>query len=471
MTLYDQYGRPIQSDDLKREVAAPSMTGVRSMWNESVASGLTPQRLASILLGAAQGDHNDYLTLAEEMEERDLHYACELGKRKLAVSKLPIVVESATDKETDKKLADAVRQLVKRAGFRGLLKDLLDALGKGFSVVEIIWDRSEAIWRPKRYEYRDPHWFTWDRASMREIRLLDEKNIAEGIELPPFKFIVHTPRLKSGIPIRSGFARLSAWAYMCKGYTIKDWLAFAEVFGMPFRLGKYSPGATKDDIDVLKMAVSNLGTDAAAIFPVGMEIELKEVSKQASTDFFERLAQFLNNQVTKGILGQTATTEGTPGKLGNESAQQEVRHDIRDDDAGQLEATLQRDLIIPFIDLNYGPQQNYPSIKLFAKRKGDMVVFADALAKLVPLGLKVEASVVRDRLGLPDPPKGAEILAPVLQSVQPEYKDVEFYGAAENEMLSDWQMVGYVDEPRNNEDLEVDTGLLMQIKPSGMGLK
>jgi phage gp29-like protein len=461
--LYDKNGNKIRFDDLKKEVA-PALTGVRSIWNDSVVSGLTPQRLAAILAGAAQGDHFDYLTLAEEMEERDPHYGCEIGKRKLAVSRLPVIVESASNNTRDIKLADAVRNMVKKAGFRWLLKDLLDALGKGFSAVEIIWDRSGEVWCPKRYEHRDPHWFTWDLESMRKLRLLNEKNITEGIDLPPYKFIIHTPRIKSGIPIRSGFARLSAWAYMCKGYAIKDWLAFAEVFGMPLRLGKYRPGATKEDIDVLKMAVSNLGTDAAAIFPEGMEIELKEVSKRSSTDFFERLAQFFDDQVTKGILGQTATTQGTPGKLGNESAQEEVRYDIRDDDAGQLEATLQRDLIIPFIDLNYGPQQKYPSIKLFAKRKGDMTALTDALAKLVPLGLQVECSVVRDLLGLPDPAPGAKILGAVSA---PTIAENEYYGEAANEMLSDWVMVGSADTSKIDEALEIGDGPFMEIMRSG----
>ena len=147
MSLVDAYGRPIKSQDLTREHAAPSLTGVRTIWDDTVASGLTPMRLAGLLRGAVLGETHEYLTLAEEMEERDLHYACELGKRKLAVSRLPITVEAASDEAKDKKLADAIRSLVRRPGFRGLFKDL-DAMGKGYSAVEIIWDRSGSTWHP-----------------------------------------------------------------------------------------------------------------------------------------------------------------------------------------------------------------------------------------------------------------------------------------------------------------------------------
>jgi phage gp29-like protein len=144
----------------------------------------------------------------------------------------------------------------------------------------------------------------------------------------------------------------------------------------------------------------------------------------------------LDNQVTKGLLGQTATTQGTPGKLGNEDAQNEVRHDFRDDDAEQLEETLQRDLVRPFIDLNFGPQENYPQIQLRAVAQEDIVALSEALAKLVPLGLRVEQSVVRDKLGLPDPEKNAEVLAqPSAPSIPPTAPNAQWLNAVQQQLL------------------------------------
>lgn len=408
MALLDAYGRPVRHQELTREKAAPALAGVRTIWTDTVASGLTPQRLASLLQAAAEGDHHEYLTLAEEMEERDLHYASELSKRKLAVSRLPISVEAFSDSVQDVKLADEVRGLVRRPGFRSLLKDLLDALGKGFSVVETVWDRSGATWMPAAYKHRDPRFFQFDDATRSEVRLRDEANMAEGLALAPFGFIVHVPRIKTGIPIRGGLARLASWAYMCKGYTVKDWLAFAEVFGMPLRMGKYRAGANDDDINVLKSAVANLGSDAAAVFPESMQIELVETAAKSGGDFFKLLASYLDDQVSKGILGQTASSSGTPGKLGNEELQAEVRDDIRDDDAEQLEETLGRDLIKAFVDLNFGPQENYPSLQLREPKAEDNTALVNALKELVPLGFKVEQSVVRDRLNIPDPGKDAK---------------------------------------------------------------
>jgi phage gp29-like protein len=199
---------------------------------------------------------------------------------------------------------------------------------------------------------------------------------------------------------------------MFKSFGIKDWMAFAEVFGMPLRLGKYSPGEPQANIDILKAAVANLGIDAAAVIPEGMQIEFQELANStAGADLFERMANWMDSQVSKAVLGQTMTTD--PGSSqAQATVHNEVRKDLRDADADQLAETLDRDLVIPYIVLNHGPQKAYPKVCLREPESADVTVLSDALAKLVPLGLRVEASEVRDKLGFSDPAKDAECLQP-----------------------------------------------------------
>ncbi len=424
--ILDQYGRAVRRQLLDKEVAAPALTGIRSLWNfGQVTSGLTPAGLARMLLDAAEGDPTAYLTLAEEMEERDPHYESVLATRKRAVSGLPVVVEAASDDAHDVELADRVRELFARRGVRALLQDLMDAVGKGFAVVETIWDRTSTPWTPARYEWRDPRFFQFDLATRREVRLRDEADMLNGLPLEPYKFLVHNPRLKSGIPIRGGLARVAAWSWMFKSFGIKDWLAFAEVFGMPLRLGKYPAGETQDNVDILRMAVTNLGTDASAVIPEGMQIEFQELANVAGgADLFERLAKYFDAQISKAVLGQTMTTDDG-SSLAQAQVHNEVRLDLRDADADQLEETLERDLVIPFCVLNFGPQKAYPRLCLREPESADVGMLTEALAKLVPLGLRVEASEVRDKLGFSDPAEGAECLGgqqsatPVQQSANP----------------------------------------------------
>ncbi|OOZ41650.1 hypothetical protein BOW53_02940 [Solemya pervernicosa gill symbiont] len=409
--IVDRNGQPIRTKLLTEEIATASTTGVRNIWgNNPVAENLTPDRLAQILRSAAEGDAHEQLTLAEEMEEREPHYGSVLGTRKRAVTKLPINIEAASDESKDLEIAEAVREQFRRPEFRSMKKALMDALGKSYSAVEIMWDRG-ALWQPAAFEWRDPRFFRFDRETGRELRLLDESDMLNGIALEPYKFIVHRPQLKMGLPIRSGLARLVAVSYMCKSYALTDWLAFAEVFGMPIRVGRYGPGASNEDINTLISAVANIGSDAAAAIPNSMNIEFIEGGKSAGGhELFQRLAEWLDKQTSKAVLGQTMTTDdGSSQSQAN--VHNEVREDIQEDDAADLAETLNRDVIRPFVDLNFGPQENYPRAEINIPQPENIEALAKALEVFVPLGLQVKESEIRDKLSLTDPEDGDLLLS------------------------------------------------------------
>lgn len=405
-------GEPVELALLDQPIAEGGLAHVRQVWIDSIARGLTPARLTSVLERAAQNDPDDYLTLAEEMEERDPHYASVLSTRKRAVSSLPIVVEAASDDAQDGKIADFVTEMTRRAEFGHLIEDLLDGLGKSYAVSEIIWDRG-AQWSPREYCHRDPRWFRWDRETGRELRLRDAADMLNGIALAPFKFIVHKPRIKSGLQIRCGLARLCAFMWICKAYALKDWLAFAEVFGLPFRLGRYGPTASRDDVAILKRAVAAIGSDAAAVLPESMKIEFVTGPQVGGgNDLFRVLSDWLDRQMSKAVLGQTSTTDAQSAGLGSNQANvhNDVRADIQASDCRDLEVTLNRDLVRAAVDLNFGPQVKYPRLSFHIAEPEDLGQLASALEKLVPLGLEVEQSVIRDKFGLPEPASGAKLL-------------------------------------------------------------
>lgn len=412
-------GEPIQLATLTEEISAPGPVGVRQVWHGSVADNLTPQRLAQILGSAARGNAADYLTLAEEMEERDMHYASVLGTRKLTLVGLDVRVDAATDAADDVRRADAVRALVDMPEFGEMVAHQVDALGKSYAATEIVWDRSGREWMPTFAE-RDQRFFRWDRATGRDLRLLDEADPENGIALPPYKFIVHTPKIRSGLPIRGGLARLAAPAYMCKAWSWRDWMAFADIYGLPMRVGTYGPGTSKDDIAKLMAAVANLGSDAAAVMPESTKITFEQAPNVTGAgDFFEKLTAFWDKQVSKGVLGQTMTADDG-ASLSQAQVHQLVRLDIMTADARALSNTLNRMLVRPFIDLNFGPG-SYPRLTVVVPKPENIAALVDALAKLVPLGLEVEQSVIRDKLGLPDPDKGATLLTAPAAATPPAH--------------------------------------------------
>ena len=406
--LVDQYGNPIDLKDLKEDQASPLM-GVRESIFEPVASTITPDKLMRITREAVEdGNPVDWLTFCEEMES-DSHYGSVLSTRKLAVSGVRPSVESASDNEHDVKLADAIRLLIRRPEFSRLIKSMVDALGKGYSVCEIIWDTKGKTWEPKRFKWIDPRWFGFARDTDEiYLREMASSSTNPGQPLTPYKYIVHYPKLRKGKHAVAGLARMAAVNYMCKLYAVKDWMRFMEVFGMPMRVGKYGPAATQNEKNVLKRAVHYLGVDAAAIIPESMKIEFQQVATTGGKNQFESLCNWLDQQTSKAVLGQTMTTDS-----GSSRSQAEVHNEVRKDilaaDLSAIDDTLNEQLVKAYIDLNFGPQENYPKIEHPLQESIDIA----ALTAMVDRGMEVEQSPVRDRLGLPDPTEGAKLLRPI----------------------------------------------------------
>ena len=412
--LVDQYGNKFKEQALTEEVAAPSLSGVRRPWFDELAP-LSPARLASIMREAYEGDAVAYLTLAEEMEERDLHYRSVLDTRKRAVTGLPIKVKPADDDDQGAvDIAADVENQTRRPGFRTtLLKGSMDAIGKGYAGVEILWNKGASKW-VSDFKYRDPRYFTYDQETHTTLRLRDMQDSYHGIELPPAKFVLHEPTLKAGLQIRSGLAFAATFSYMCKAFSITDWMTFADRYGLPLRIGRYTKGvATKDDIAILRRAVANLGSDAAAVLPKEMEIEFQEAMKSAGgSDFFQNMADWFDRQISKLVLGQTRTSDEQSGGLHNASEKDSpdtVRADIRDDDALELMETIQRDWVIPYVNINYGVQEVYPQFELVIPKPKNLALIIQAVRSLTEVGGRFSQSEVRGLLGLSEPADDTEV--------------------------------------------------------------
>lgn len=418
VTLYDAYGRPIDLAALKPQKAAASITGVRQPYSgHHPAAGLTPPKLARMLREAIDGDPSRYLELAEDMEERDLHYVGVLGIRKRQVARLDITVEAISEDPRDVAAADLVREFIARDTLADELIDILDAVGKGFSITEIGWDTSEGQWRIDRLSWRDPRFFEFAREDY-ETPL--RREAGGPVPLEPAAFVTHFAKVKSGLPIRGGLARAAAWAYIFKSFTLKDWAIFCEAYGQPLRVGKYADGALDTDKDTLLHAVQSIGADYAAIIPASMSVEFIKADIAGSHELYEKRADWLDRQVSKAILGQVGTTDAIAGGYAVGKVHDGVREDIEEADARQLAATLNRDIVRPLCQLNFGPLKRYPRIKIGRPDEVDIAKVVENVARLVPLGLKVGAATMRDLIGIPEPDADEELLGAPKEQTPPE---------------------------------------------------
>ncbi len=431
--LTDQWGRPIEKAALTQEIAAATLTGVRTPVTGYPGDGLTPERLGQILREADGGDPLRYLELAETAEERDPHYTGVLGTRKRSVAQLDITVEAGSEDSAAEEQAETVRRWLKRDELCDELFDMLDAIGKGYSFTEIIWDSSEGQWRPERLEWRDPRWFRFERGGLTAPVLIGEGGQDEP--LPGFKFIRATMKAKSGLALRSGIARVALWAWMFKMYTNRDWAVFTQTHGQPVRIGKYGPGATEADRMTLYRAVANIAGDCAAIIPESMAIEFVE-AKTAGTsmELYEKRADWLDRQISKLVLGQTATTDAIAGGHAVGREHRQVQEDIERADARALSAIVNRDLIRPWMTLEYGPQTVFPRVTIGRPEQKDVRTIVDAVTRLVPMGMKAGQKQMRDLIGIGEPDPDDVFLAPPVSSLPPETGGASLAGTPDRRM-------------------------------------
>lgn len=420
MAILDQFGRPLQrvpDAQLLERQAVPSLGSIRSIQTGHPADGLTPTRLAAILREAETGDAMAYLELAEQMEEKDLHYAAVLGVRKRAIRSLEVQVDAGDDTAEAGELADMTRQALTSAAVRTSLIDMMDALGKAYSVCEILWEREGAKGlKISGMEHVDPRWFEFDRENGSYLYLRDN---AGPQPLRPDSYVIHLAKAKSGLPIRSGLARLAGWAYLFKNYTLKDWAIFLEAYGHPLRLGKYGPSSSATDRLTLLRAARQIGVDMAAIIPKDMDLEVITAASSGSEKLYEGNARYWDEQLSKGILGQVATTDAIAGGHAVGNIHEKVRDDIRDADAEQLAATLQRDVGGALARLNFNRPVALPHISFPPPETVDPKLMLELMEKGPKAGLKIAVSQIREVFALREPEGNEEVLAPPVPEPPP----------------------------------------------------
>lgn len=384
--------------------------------------GLTPSKLASILDQAEQGDLLAQFDLYEDMEEKDGHIAAELGKRRRALlvnwSVVPPDNPTALEKRNTEQLAELLEEI---ADFEDVLFDVTDAIGKGFSCCENEWHKPGKFWLPKTITHRPQSWFTVHRGYRQQLRLRSNTTVdgIAGEPLQPFGWITHVHKAKSGYLERTAMFRQLVWPYLFKNYSVGDLAEFLEIYGIPVRIGKYPSGASEKEKMTLLRALVGIGHNAAGIIPSGMELDFLDAAT-GDPKAFELMLNWCERTQSKVILGGTLTS-GADGKsstnaLGN--VHNEVRKDLRDSDIRQICSTLTRDLLYPLAVLNgLAPDgmRRCPVFRLDVGETEDMTAYAEALPKLVDIGVQIPVQWAQEKLGIPQPEAGE----PVLQATSP----------------------------------------------------
>lgn len=259
---------------------------------------------------------------------------------------------------------------------------------KGFAVGEIMWDYSEGDTFIAAMHYRHQRRFLFNNDRHLLLKTLtnpmgDDVTIRAGIELKKFQVITYGDEVTT--PWGCGLGRELYWHWWFKKNDVKSWLQSGDKFAAPTAVGEYEPGATEVDQNKLLAAAQAIHSRSAIVHPKGMTLKLLEALRSGNLNTYKELADFLNEEITICILGQTATTTGTPGKLGNEKEQGEVfRAIIKADADAECEAYNARHggMIRWLVDYQFPGHGHYPKMWIDCEEEEDKKTLAERDEKL-----------------------------------------------------------------------------------------
>lgn len=330
--------------------------------------------------------------------ERDCHAYAVLQKRKKAIVAREWDVTPASESALDVAAAELVKDQLKAIDFDKLTEDLLDATLKGFSVGEIMWavDGSRVVIH--EVIPRDQRRFTFGED--RGLRLITKEHLLDGELMPDRKFVVHRFGAKDGSPYGLGLGHKLFWPVYFKRKDITFWLTFADKFGSPTSIGKYPAGATPDDQAKLLAALQAIAQDTGVIVPEGMVIELLDAERSGSINTYEKLARYMDEQISECVLGETMTTTAQSGGLGSTQANvhNEVRVELAKADADLLCGTLNNTVVRWIVEFNM-PGAGLPKVWRNFEEAEDLKTRAERDQLIYGLGYEPDEEYIRATYG------------------------------------------------------------------------
>ncbi len=306
--------------------------------------------------------------------ERDPHVNAILTSAKLNVAGLgwdvdPFVEGNKRQASTrDQKIADFTKDALTKCGHLPQhIFNLLDGIGKGFAVSEIIWDIQSDGVRVKTLLNRPQRRFQFDAVD----RSLKVRTIAApyyGEPLPDKKFIVYRPSAQWENPFGDAADQSLYWMWLFKRTAMKFWLKHLEVGAASVPIVKHPQSANKEMKDEALEIAKMVRNGAYGRLPDNFELIWAEATNAIdSATAYQNFIRECNDEMTKCVQGQTLTTEassqtgtGTRALGAVHQQTQDTRDIFR---AHTLEATLNATLIKWLVDFNFADVDGYPSFR------------------------------------------------------------------------------------------------------------
>lgn len=341
----------------------------------------------------------DYTLYRETL--RDDACAAPFAQRRLAVTQCEWAVDPGGTDALSKNAAAWMREQLQQLEWDRITDKMLYANWYGHAI-------GECIYAPNNLEgkvvlddirVRDRGRFMYPKDRSKEPFVWDQATTTWK-ELPPRKmWHLATGADHDDAPYGLGLAHQCYWPVFFKRNNIKFWLVFLEKFASPTAVGKMPPGQFDKPGEKAKVlqALRALASETAVVFPDGTDVELLQATRSGTQDY-DTMRKAMDDAMQKLIIGQTASSQGTPGKLGNEDLQAQVRKDIVKADADLVCQSFSRSVGTWLTQWNF-PGAKVPRVWRVTEESEDLNTRAERDAKIFGLGYEPTEKYVTDTYG------------------------------------------------------------------------
>lgn len=344
----------------------------------------------SVLRLRGQGDYSIY----QEVLRDDQVAAC-FGQRRLAVIGKEWEVDAGGTTKADKMAAEHLREQLQHVGWDRVTGGMLYGVYYGYAAAEAMWARDGQRIALSDIKVRDRRRFGFDGNGALRLKTTDNPM---GELLPDRKFWAFaTGADHDDEPYGLGLAHWLYWPVFFKRAGMRYWMVFLERFGQPTAIGKHNVNATPGERQTLLDALEAISTDTGITIPVGMEIAFLEAARSGTADY-TKLYEHMDSAIAKVTLGQTASTQGTPGKLGNDELQGDVRTDLIKADADLVCESFNRSISRWLTEYNY-PNATPPRVYRKVQPEEDQGERAERDKQIYDMGFRPTLAYVQDTYG------------------------------------------------------------------------
>jgi len=277
---------------------------------------ITPENIKDAIDAKKSGLLREIDNLFDNLIDGDDNLAADIDTRMEALkSKRPSLSNNLSPKQTD-----FFNEILKKL-YPDLVNFIIEAKLKGYNFAQIRYELKNNLFYPVEiitYQNIDL------RINNKQLELYKDENILNTDD----------PRFLKILRKRSIMQSLLKY-YTFKSFAVNNWVSFTEIFGKPYRIGKYRLGATKEEKNELWNMLKNAGTDLAAMVSENVIIDFVDyTAKNASSDLYNNLISFCLKSETKRTLGQTLSTDAQKtGSYAQAKVHNLVRRDILAGDA------------------------------------------------------------------------------------------------------------------------------------------